>query len=177
MMIRVYKAGYITKSMTLSDGPMPWVGLGGRQHGTYFVLRAKHFEFALDSTSDPGEGVLGDEEKPGPMRAAHRDVLAAAAARASVAADAAADTGTVVVASDPMGAEIYVDGDFVGQTPSTLHVSGGLHRVELKAGGRKTWTRKMQIKKGSQVSVKPTLEPTETTVPASVAVAAKTGGS
>jgi hypothetical protein len=177
MVIRVYKAGYITKSMTLSDGPMPWVGLGGRQHGTYFVLRAKQFEFALETTGDPAAAALGDEEKPGPMRGAHRDVSAAAAARASVAADAAADTGTVVVASDPMGAEIYVDGDFVGQTPSTLHVSGGLHHVELRAGGRKTWTREMQVNKGSQVSVKPSLEPAETAVPASVKVTAATGGS
>jgi hypothetical protein len=176
MLIRVYKAGFVTKSMTLSDGPMPWVGLGGKQHGTYFVLRAKHFEFALDSMGDVTGAALGDEEKPGPMRVAHRDVSAAAAARASVAADAAAETGTVVVSSDPMGAEIYVDGDFVGQTPSTLHVSGGLHHVELRAGGRKTWTREMQINKGSQVSVKPVLEPAETAVPASVKVTAATGG-
>jgi hypothetical protein len=176
MMIRVYKPGFVTKSMTLSDGPMPWVGLGGKQHGTYFVLRAKHFEFALDSTSDVTGAALGDEERPGPMRAAHRDVSAAAAARASVAADAAAETGTVVVASDPMGAEIYVDGDFVGQTPSTLHVSGGLHHVEIRAGGRKTWTREMQINKGSQVSVKPVLEPAETAVPASAKITAATSG-
>ncbi len=176
MVARVYKAGYVTKQMTLSDGPMPWVGLGGKQHGTYFVLRAKHFEFALDSTSDPSEAALGDEEKPGPMRGAHRDVSAAAAARGSVAADATAETGTVAVASDPMGAEIYVDGDFAGQTPSTLHVSGGLHHLELRAGGRKTWTREMQVNKGSQVSVKPVLEPAETTMPAAVKTATTTGG-
>ena len=176
MVIRVYKAGFVTKSMTLSDGPMPWVGLGGKQHGTYFVLRAKHFEFALDSTSDPSDGVLGDEEKPGPIRAAHKDVSAAAARANANAAEAALDSGTVVVASDPTGAEIYVDGDFVGQTPSTLHVSGGLHHLELRAGGRKTWTREMQVNKGSQVSVKPVLEPAETSVPASVKTAATTGG-
>ena len=94
IVIRVYKSGYITKSMTLSDGPIPWVGLGGKQHGTYFVLRAKHFEFALNSTGDPSEAVLGDEEKPGPMRGAHRDVSASAARTNANAAEAAADTGT-----------------------------------------------------------------------------------
>jgi hypothetical protein len=168
MVIRVYKAGYISKQMILSDGPIPWVGLGGKQHGTYFVLRARQFDFALETTGGPSEAALGDEEKPGPLHGAHRPV--------ALVAEPAADSGTVVVASDPTGAEIYVDGDFVGQTPSTLHVSGGLHHVELRAGGRKTWTREMQVNKGSQVSVKPVLEPAETTVPAAVKTAVATTG-
>jgi hypothetical protein len=149
IVVKLTKAGFLGRQMTLSDGPLKWIGLTGKQHGTYFVLRADHFEFKLDSASEPGEMALGDEERPGPLRAAHRSV--------APAEEYAADTGSVLVASDPAGAEIYVDGRFAGQTPSTLHVAGGSHRIELKADGRKPWVRELQITKGSQVSVHPVL--------------------
>jgi hypothetical protein len=63
----------------------------------------------------------------------------------------------VNVSSDPLGAEIFVDGKFAGQTPSTLHVSGGMHKIEIKAEGRAVWVRELEITKGSSVSVRPTL--------------------
>jgi hypothetical protein len=149
IVVKLTKTGFVGRQMILSDGPLKWIGLTGRQHGTYFVLRADHFEFKLDSASAPGDTALGDEEKPGPLRSPHHAV--------APAEEFAADTGSVLVASDPAGAEIYVDGNFVGQTPSTLHVAGGSHRIELKADGRKPWVRQLQITKGSQVSVHPAL--------------------
>lgn len=149
IIVKLTKSGFVGRQMVLSDGPLKWIGLTGRQHGTYFVLRADHFDFKLNSASEPGETVLGDEEKPGPMRAPRRAI--------APGEEFSGDTGSVLVASDPAGAEIYVDGNFVGQTPSTLHVAGGSHRIELKAEGRKPWVRELQITKGSQVSVHPEL--------------------
>ncbi|MHB8540742.1 MAG: trypsin-like peptidase domain-containing protein [Candidatus Acidiferrales bacterium] len=67
--------------------------------------------------------------------------------------------GEVDVQSDPSGAEIYVDGAFVGDTPSTLHLSAGAHEVEIKGANKKTWKRELDVLKDSQVTLHPTLQP------------------
>jgi hypothetical protein len=44
--------------------------------------------------------------------------------------------GAVSVTSDPAGAAVYVDGDFVGQTPITVQsLSAGDHRVRIVKDG------------------------------------------
>ncbi len=49
---------------------------------------------------------------------------------------AAADTGTVTVASQPAGAAVYVDGQFAGRTPVTVdRVQPGDHRVRVVKEG------------------------------------------
>jgi S1-C subfamily serine protease len=68
-------------------------------------------------------------------------------------------TGTVSISSDPPGADITVDGKFVGNTPSTLMLSAGPHAVEVKAPGRRAWERKLEVLKESQVTLKASLEP------------------
>jgi hypothetical protein len=62
-------------------------------------------------------------------------------------------TGSVAVASDPSNAEIYVDGRFVGQTPSTLQLSGGSHHIEMKVPGKQTWARDLEVLKNSQLVI------------------------
>jgi hypothetical protein len=159
MVLKISKTGFAVKQVILSDGPFDWIGLTGKKHGTYFVLRSDHFDFKLDSMSELAGGALGDEEHPGPLRNARRATEAEA--------EFAGDVGSVNVSSEPLGAEIYVDGKFSGQTPSTLHVSGGTHRIEIKADGRAVWVRELEITKGSTVSVKPTLAMTAAAPPAS----------
>ena len=67
-------------------------------------------------------------------------------------------TGSVAVTSDPPGAEIYVDGKFVGQTPSTLHLVSGPHRIEVKSQGKQGWERNLEVLKDSQLTLHPVLE-------------------
>ena len=67
--------------------------------------------------------------------------------------------GEVDVQSDPPGAEIYVDGAFVGDTPSTLHLSAGAREVEIKGVNKKIWKRELDVLKDSQVTLHPTLHP------------------
>jgi len=149
MVLKISKPGFAAKQTILSDGPFDWIGLTGKKHGTYFVIRSDHFEFKLDSMSELSGGAVGDEEHPGPLRNARRSVDPVAAF--------SGETGSLNVSSDPLGAEIYLDGKFAGQTPSTLHVSGGEHRIEIKANGRAAWVRELEITNGSSVSVRPTL--------------------
>ncbi|MHB8526035.1 MAG: trypsin-like peptidase domain-containing protein [Candidatus Acidiferrales bacterium] len=67
--------------------------------------------------------------------------------------------GEVDVRSDPPGAEIYVDGAFVGDTPSTLHLSAGAHEVEIRSANKQSWKRELDVLKDSQVTLHPTLQP------------------
>jgi len=69
-----------------------------------------------------------------------------------------ADLATVVVRSTPDGADITVDGKFVGSTPSTVRLSPGDHTVVLEKCGYKTWQRTMTVSPGASITVGPTLE-------------------
>jgi hypothetical protein len=77
----------------------------------------------------------------------------------SAPAAAEAGTGSVRISSDPEGAEITIDGKFVGTTPSTLRLSAGPHQVEVKAAGKRAWRRSLEVLKDSEASLKATLEP------------------
>jgi hypothetical protein len=51
----------------------------------------------------------------------------------------------VEVVSTPSGADIEIDGSFVGNTPSTLGAAAGQHQVVLKKKGFQPWERKISI--------------------------------
>lgn len=63
----------------------------------------------------------------------------------------------VSVASTPTGAEVYLDGNFVGNTPSTISVPGGEHVITVKNAGYKSWEKKIRTY-GGKVNVTATLE-------------------
>ena len=47
--------------------------------------------------------------------------------------------------SNPAGADIEIDGAFVGQTPSILHLTPGEHQVVVRKNGYGAWQRKVKI--------------------------------
>jgi len=53
------------------------------------------------------------------------------------------------IESTPPGADIEVDGSFVGNTPSTVTVTPGTHDVAVKEKGYIDWTRKLNVTGGS----------------------------
>jgi PEGA domain-containing protein len=75
-----------------------------------------------------------------------------------VAAPAAIPTGKISVASVPDGADIEVDGSFVGNTPSDVQVADGEHTVTVKKTGFKDWERKLKVTGGSSVHLNAELE-------------------
>ena len=60
--------------------------------------------------------------------------------------------------SDPPGADIEVDGSFVGNTPSDVQVAEGDHTVTVKKSGFKDWERKLKVSRGSGVHLNAELE-------------------
>jgi hypothetical protein len=60
------------------------------------------------------------------------------------------------LSSTPAGADISLDGNFVGNTPSTLTVAAGDHTISIKMVGYKSWDRTIHTA-GGKVNLAPTL--------------------
>lgn len=56
---------------------------------------------------------------------------------------------TLIIDSTPAGADIEIDGAFVGNTPSTVNVAAGSHDVAVKKKGFADWTKKLNVTGGS----------------------------
>src|SRR5580700_2256606 len=61
------------------------------------------------------------------------------------------------VSSTPDGADIEIDGNFVGSTPSLVGVSAGPHQLSVRKAGFKPWERKITVSSG-HIKVDATLE-------------------
>ena len=61
------------------------------------------------------------------------------------------------MSSTPDGADIEIDGNFVGSTPSALGVAAGPHQLSVKKDGFKPWERKITVPSG-HVKIDATLE-------------------
>src|SRR3954470_20044624 len=85
--------------------------------------------------------------------------VAAAAASAPAAATAmpGGATAAVSITSPVSSAEIELDGAFVGNTPTTLNIAPGSHRIVVKHGV-KSWQRTLQVNAGSTVSLNAMLQ-------------------
>jgi len=88
--------------------------------------------------------------------------LANPPAAGAAAADSGASAGPVSaklhVESAPAGADIEVDGNFVGNTPSDVQVNEGDHSVTVKKAGFSNWERKVKVTAGSSVNLTAQLE-------------------
>jgi hypothetical protein len=67
-------------------------------------------------------------------------------------------SATVALQSDPPGAEIYLDGQLAGSTPSTLQIPSGNHQLALRLAGYQDWTRDLHILPASQIQFSPKLQ-------------------
>jgi PEGA domain len=155
MVVRLSKDGYLSQQITLTNGPFDWVAITGRKRGTYFLIKARRFDVRLDLASHgsgaPAETIGND----GPMRPAYAALKSKALPEQR---ETHSSSGSVSISSDPAGAEIYIDGKFVGDTPSTMELSAGSHHVEVKSRGKQDWARDLEVLKDSQLTLHPILE-------------------
>jgi hypothetical protein len=64
--------------------------------------------------------------------------------------------------SDPSGADIMIDGDFYGNTPSILKVPVGKHALEIQLSGYKTTSMPLILDPGTPIrTIRASLEPKE----------------
>jgi hypothetical protein len=60
--------------------------------------------------------------------------------------------------STPAGAEVTVDGQYVGSTPSRIALSTGIHTVGLSMAGFAPWKRDLTVTSGSELNINTTLQ-------------------
>ena len=148
MILRVSLEGYGDQNVNMTEGPFAWRSLTGRYEGTFFLLRSDKFEVNLAAARGPvrsaAEETMG---RIGPMAPAPANLEGAPEPDA-------ADTGSILVTSETEGAEIYADGHFVGQTPSTIRLTTGAHRIEVRAAGHEPWVRNLDVLKSSRVTLR-----------------------
>ncbi len=73
----------------------------------------------------------------------------AAASPSSPVRTAEDATGTVNVNSTPDGGEVYVDNEFVGDSPAALKLTLGKHLIRVKMPGYQDWEREMAVSGGT----------------------------
>jgi hypothetical protein len=74
------------------------------------------------------------------------------------AAAPGSELSVVLVKSTPDGADIMVDGKFVGSAPSSLRLTPGDHTISLEQKGFRSWQRTITLTPGETVTVNATLE-------------------
>jgi len=73
---------------------------------------------------------------------------AASVVPASAVASAEPKQAELEVVSRPAGADIEIDGNFVGSTPSSVTATPGQHEVLVKKAGFEVWQRKVMVTGG-----------------------------
>jgi len=113
------------------------------------------------SVQDACEGIMSDwSAHAAQIRAAGAKAVPAPQvieAASKSAAEPAPANPKVSVTSTPDGADIEVDGSFVGSTPSTIEVAAGEHVVTIKKSGYKPWERKLKVT-GGEIKISAELE-------------------
>jgi len=61
----------------------------------------------------------------------------------------AATQASLAIDSAPSGADIEIDGAFVGNTPSTISVAPGSHQIAVKKKGFADWTKTLNVTGGT----------------------------
>jgi hypothetical protein len=64
------------------------------------------------------------------------------------------------ISSVPPGAEIELDGSFVGNTPSSFTVTPGDHDISVSKSGYAPWKRRLKTSAGT-VKISPELQPVD----------------
>jgi S1-C subfamily serine protease len=72
---------------------------------------------------------------------------------------AQSEKGRVQVVSSVPDAEVYIDGKFVGNAPSTVPLAAGEHTVEVKASKFADWKRTVSVSDGSDLNLNAALQP------------------
>jgi len=118
-----------------------------------------------DQKVAPPVSALSDESQPQGIDAA---LVPASAPGAFAPGDSvsSADLGNAApsvlnLKSEPVGADITVDGEFVGNTPTTTKVPVGHHSVVLSKNGFKNWERTLTVSSGGNITVDAALEKKE----------------
>jgi hypothetical protein len=95
----------------------------------------------VDCRGETGKTPIQANEKPKPSQ------LQATVANSSITTATVGAT-ELSISSTPPGADIEMDGKFVGSTPSSITVASGEHDIAVKKSGFAVWNRKITTSGG-----------------------------
>lgn len=125
------------------------IPLGGKGHHPFHAVIEEAAEWVSKGGLTDALGVDGPTSMPA------NEPQTQPAAVASMRSNAA----YLDISSTPIGAEIEIDGAFVGNTPASIEVTPGDHSISISKKGFKTWERAIDSMSG-HASVSPDLQPT-----------------
>jgi hypothetical protein len=115
-----------------------------------------------DTSAPPADKPVGERSDPVRQRVDGRSRTSPATpAPASAPAPPALrlESGSMDVLSRPSGAQVYVDGALVGQTPLLLpNVEPGAHAVRISLPGHQRWATSVDVRPGDRTRVAASLE-------------------
>ncbi len=140
-------------------------------------MAAYVYDFSVSSsccalTRPGGEVEAGSREQSPPTTTPA--VVAATIANTHTGAAGSRDAGTnastgeatAEISSEPLGADIEIDGNFVSNTPSSIGLAAGEHVLRISNRGYKPWERTLKSSTG-KINVTAELEPLLINAPAS----------
>jgi hypothetical protein len=117
---------------------------------SYFLF-AKGKDITIDKGTEITAYVDGD---------VHLDLSRFGASPAQLPALSAQAPSQVLIGIDssPPGADIEIDGAFVGNTPSTISTASGNHQIVIRKNGYANWTKTLNVTSGT-INLNAQLEP------------------
>ncbi len=104
------------------------------------------FTHGKDITIPKGTEITAYVNGETPLDAAKFQIINAAPPSTQTASTAS--TAQIDVSSIPTGADIEIDGKFVGSTPSSVIAAPGDHEISVKKNGFAVWSRKVSVSSG-----------------------------
>jgi hypothetical protein len=130
----------------------------------YLTAKGKEKKQTYVLTTDSVPSVAGNSltSRPGATSGASSGGLSAGtetvAAPAAAAASSSPEKVKCSFTSVPAGAEITVDGMYIGSTPSERPIGTGEHSIVLSLRGYTPWSRQMTVVPGSELTISSILQ-------------------
>ncbi len=148
------KKHYIGMDYETAEGKRAGILMQGDKDNFRAIL------LALSSTTGKPVAVDPKDRSQVPANVAVTESVTPEPNEKSAAKETAAQpaaTGVVKVEATTAGADVYVDGNFVGNVPAQLKLAPGKHTIKVTAPGHQDWSRELEVMAGSEVSLKATL--------------------
>jgi hypothetical protein len=141
----------------------PTLELGKGEYALYLArgegMQAYVYDFSVSSSCCALTRPGGEVETVSTVQSPPTTMTAGGGAGTN-AINAARSTAeaTAEISSDPLGADIEIDGNFVGSTPSSVGIVAGEHTVRVSKSGYRRWERILKSSTG-KIKIAARLEP------------------
>jgi hypothetical protein len=129
---------------------------GGKNSQSMAEAVAKHLKDYMEHGAGKEE-LVADASGGQPTKAETSQAAGNPQTDSPVEPGPAALPASVMVKSNPSGADINIDGKFMGSTPSAVQLTPGEHQVSIEKEGMTPWQRTMTLTAGGSSMIDATL--------------------